>query len=396
MRIKVAAAAPEIIPGRPGQNMANVLAAISRARADGASLLVLPAGLPEDMNPGALERQAGPMTVYPLTRASLSREELMGQHDLDVLCCSAGTPSTATSYFENDELAAAASHENMAVVVMACPRGGDGGQIYTGQCVIAQNGKVLESADGYAIAQVTVPSKQSQPPVEGIVTEQTITPWTPLPEMLPRVLYLQADALSRRMIATGATHLAVDVGRSASSLLALAVCAEAVDLLKLSRKNIHATVTGNRATQIAMGMGVSIGTAQGALAVDSTDLTARAVEGAAPEHYTVNATVPRSTIQLVMRHYANTCGDMNLSVPIRSIIHDDPEPWELYDFLLHFTLIYNLPKWGAARLLEDTFQEHYKMDDIRQVLDRFFDNYRRLPPADGPAVFSLEPKTTIV
>ena len=38
MKIKVAAAAPEILPGQPGQNMANVLAAIDRARADGAQL----------------------------------------------------------------------------------------------------------------------------------------------------------------------------------------------------------------------------------------------------------------------------------------------------------------------------------------------------------------------
>ena len=42
MKIKIAAAAPEILPGQPGRNMANVLAAISRARDDGASILVLP------------------------------------------------------------------------------------------------------------------------------------------------------------------------------------------------------------------------------------------------------------------------------------------------------------------------------------------------------------------
>ena len=185
MKIKVAAAAPEILPGQPGQNMTNVLAAISRARADGAAVLVLPAGLPEDMNRGALERQAGKMTVYPLTRASLPREELLHHHELDVLCCSDDSPATVLSAMENEELAAAASHENMAVVALACPKGGDGSRLYTGQCVIAQNGFTLANTEeGYAIAAVNIPRRDAKAPEEGIVTDQPTTPWTPLPEML--------------------------------------------------------------------------------------------------------------------------------------------------------------------------------------------------------------------
>ncbi len=394
MKIKVAAAAPEIFPGRPGQNMTNVLAAISRARADGAALLVLPAGLPEDMNRGALERQAGKMAVYPLTRQSLPREELLHHHDMDVLCCSSDTPATAMSRYENEELAAAASHENMAVVIMACPMGGDGGRIYTGQCVIAQNGYILQSGDGYATARVSIPSRDAKAPSSRLVDDQSTTPWTPLPEMLPRILRLQGDALARRMLARGATQLTLSVGRDASSLLALAACVTAVDRLKLSRRNIHADLTGSRAARIGAALGVTPGPGAG-MAIDVADLTARAIQGAAPQNYAVNATVPRSVAGLVVRHWANTCGNMELSVPIRSIVMDDNAPWVLYDFLLHFSMIYDMPKWALARLLDDTFRDSYKDRDIQQALDGFFDNYRRPAPCDGPVVFPLESKMTL-
>ena len=392
MRIKVAAAAPELLPGRPGQNMANVLAAISRARDDGAAILVLPADLPEDMNQGALERQAGKMTVYPLTQPSLSRDDLLGHHeDMDILCCSADTPTTVSSHYDNINLAGLASHENMAVVVMACPQGGDGsGKLYTGQCIIAQNGAILQSADGYALARVTIPSRETKAPVEELVTDQPTTPWTPFPETLPRVIKLAADGLARRMMALGVTQLTVSIGRDASSLLALAACVTAVDRLKLSHKNIHVTADGNRANQIAAALGVTLGGEAG-LAVDSTDLTARVLDGIVPEHYAVNATVPRSVARLAMRWYANTCGSMALSVPIRSIVHDDDsQPWELYDFLLHYSLVYDVPKWSQARLLEDTFADRYPHETILGVLDRFFDNFRRPDPVQGPEVFSLD------
>ncbi len=392
MRIKVAAAAPELLPGRPGQNMANVLAAISRARDDGASILVLPSDLPEDMNQGALERQAGKMAVYPITKPSLSRDDLLGHHeDMDILCCSADTPTTVSSHYDNINLAGLASHENMAVVVMACPQGGDGsGRLYTGQCLIAQNGAILQSADGYALARVTIPSRETKAPVEELVTDQPATPWTPFPEMLPRVIKLAADGLARRMMALGATQLTVSIGRSASSLLALAACVAAVDRLKLSHKNIHVTADGNRANQIAAALGVTLGGEAG-LAVDGTDLTARALDGAAPENYAVNATVPRSVARLVMRYYANTCGNMALSVPIRSIVHDDDsQPWELYDFLLHYSLVYDMPKWTQARLLEDTFESRFSHESILAALDHFFDNFRRPAACLGPEVFSLD------
>ncbi len=391
MKIKVAAAAPEILPGQPGQNMANVLAAIDRARADGAQLLVLPAGLPEDMNRGALERQAGSMEVYPIMKQSLPREELANPHgDMDILCCSSDTASTVSSHLENINLAGLASHENMAVVVMACPMGGDGGTLYTGQCVIAQNGAILESADGYVFAKVTIPSREKAAPVEELVTDQPTDPWMPLPEELPRVLKLQGEGLARRMKSLGATQLTVHIDRTASSLLALTACVTAVDKLKLSRKNIHVTADGNRARRIAAAFGVTLG-GQGGMTVDSTDLTTRVLESVRPSHYAVNATVPRSVARLVMRWYANTCGDLALSQPIRSIARDDDaEPWVLYDFLLHFSLVYDLPKWTQARLLEDTFEHAYDLDAIQQVLDRFFDVYRRPAPCDGPAVFTTD------
>ena len=389
MKIKVAAAAPEILPGQPGRNMANVLAAITRARDDGASLLVLPAGLPEDMNPGAIARQAGKMTVYPLMQAALSPAQLKQKQDMDVLCCSSDSAATILSAMENEELAAMASHENKAVVVMACPCGGDGGVLYTGRCVIAQNGALIASADGYVSATVSYPKRDVKPPAEGTVTGQPLTPWTPLPELLPRVLRLQADGLAHRMMVQGATSLTVSVERTASSLLALAACVAAVDRLKLSHKNIHVSPAGNRAGQIAAALGVTVG-GQSGLAVDSADLMSRAVEAAAPEHYAVNATVPRHVARLAVSWWANTCGNMALSVPVRSIVHDDRGCWELYDFLLYYSLRYNMSKWTQARLLEDTFSGRFSHKTITDVLDRFFDSFRPPEPCDGPAVFPME------
>ena len=395
MKIKVAAAAPENLPGQPGRNMTHVLAAITRARDDGASLLVLPAGLPEDMNQGAIARQAGKMTVYPLLKPSLAPEQLKQRHDdMDILCCSSDSPATVTSHMETDELAALASHDNAAVVVMACPLGGDGGALYTGRCVIAQNGAIVAAADGYVTATVSYPKRDIKQPTEGTVTGQPLTPWTPLPELLPRILRLQADGLARRMMAQGATSLSVTISRSASSLLALAACVQAVDHLKLSRRNIHAVADGNRAGQIASALGLTVG-GQGGLAVDSADLTARAIEGVQPEHYAVNAFVPRYTAALAVRWWANTFGSAAVSVPVRSIVRDDHEPWELYDFLLHYSLLYDMSKWTQARLLEDTFGGLYDRAAINAVLDRFFDNYRRPDPCGGPEVFDIRPRTDL-
>ncbi len=391
MKITIAAAAPELLPGQPGRNMANIRAAVTRAQEEGASILVLPSGFPEDLDREAITELAGKMKVYPITHESLPRGELLHHHEgMDILCCSASTPASVSSHHANVNLAGLASHENMAVVVMACPMGGDGGVLYTGQCIIAQNGTILQNADGYVSARVSIPSREKSAPVEDIVSDQPHTPWTPLPEELPRVLKLQADGLARRMMALGTTQLTVNIDRTASSLLALASCVQAVDKLKLSRKNIHVTADGNRANRIAAALGVTVG-GQNGLIVDSTDLTTRVLEGVTPQHYDLNATVPRSVARLVMRWYANTCGDTALSVPIRSICLDDnAKPWALYDFLLHFSLVYDLPKWTQARLLEDTFEEEFSLETIQQALDVFFDTYRRPVSCDGPAVFSLD------
>lgn len=395
MKIKVAAAAPEIWPGQPGQNMSNVLSCITRARNDGAAILVLPANIPEDLNRGAIERQAGSMEVYPITKPSLTVSELASprKEKLDILCCSSDSQATASSYYENDELAAMASHDSKAVVVLACPKGGAGGRVFTGQCVIAQNGFLLQSSeDGYAFAEVSVPRRDVKPPLTETVSSQPIDPWVPLPEMLPRVLRLQSDALARRMRAEGATHLTLTVAEDASSMLALCACVGAVEQLKLSRKNIHANIAGLQAERIADRLGVSQDGSHSGLAVDTADLTARALEGASPRHYAVNATVPRSVARLVMRTYANTCGDRELSIPLRAIINADETLWTLYDFLLHFSLLYGFSKWDLARLLDDTFRAKHGSQAVQQVLDRFFDHYAYPGSCDGPVVFSIDAK----
>ncbi|MCC8357889.1 MAG: hypothetical protein LJU34_08715 [Oscillospiraceae bacterium] len=390
MRIKVAAAAPEIIPGQPGQNMANVLAAISRARADRAAMLVLPDGVPEDINRGAVERQAGPMPVYPLTAPSLTAEQLLQPQELDILCCSSNRAATASSYYENEELAAIASHENMAVVIMACPLGGVGQKVYTGQCVIAQNGFLLASSEtGYAIAEVSMPRRDAKAPVEEEVTGQPTTPWTVFPEMLPRILSLQSDGLARRMRAAGTPQLTLSVGERPDDLLALCVCAGAVDRLRLYRKNIHAEVSGGLAARVAARLGVSCGSG-GGLSVVSQDLTARALEGAAPEGYAVNAALPRGVSRLVLRTYANTCGDRDISIPLRSVLNLDETPWALTDFLLYCALIYDLPRWAQERLLEDTFGSKYPPEVLQSAQESFFKAYRKPAPCDGPVIFAVK------
>lgn len=235
-------------------------------------------------------------------------------------------------------------------------------------------------------ATVSFPKRDVKAPVEGTVTGQPLTPWTPLPELLPRVLRLQADGLARRMMTQGATSLTVRIERSASSLLALAACVQAVDHLKLSRKNIHALPDGNRANQIAAALGLTVG-GQGGLMVASDDLTARALDDVQPEHYAVNATVPRHAAALAVRWWANTFGDAAVSVPVRSIVRDQRGPWELYDFLLYYSLRYEMSKWTQARLLADTFGSQFSQKEINAVLDRFFDDYHRPAPCDGPLVF---------
>ncbi len=255
MKCIVAAAAPDCRPGAVVQNKVNIISYIQKAKADGACLLVLPAGcltgMAGDLEGHSLLQKAAEQALEEIRAAAGDLPVQMAEKPItlqerarlprkDILPLSSDRPATALSHIENEEMAARLSGEKEHCLVIACPLGADGTDfVYDGHCLIAKNGHILASAEGYVCADLNaeLPKKDF---IQEEVTSQPENPWWPLPELWPRALQLQAAGLARRMQAAGSKKAVLGVSGGLDSTLALLVCAEAMDILGRPHSDIVA------------------------------------------------------------------------------------------------------------------------------------------------------------
>ena len=397
MKCIVAAAAPDCRPGAVAENKVNIISCIRRARADGAQLLVLPAGcltgmageleghsLLQKAAEAALEEiraAAGDLPVQmaekPITmpeRSRLSRK--------DILPLSSDRPATALSRIENEEMAARLSAEKEHCLVIACPLGADGTDfVYDGHCLIAKNGHILASAEGYVCADLNaeLPKKDF---IQEEVTSQPENPWWPMPELWSRVLHLQAAGLARRMQTAHSKKAVLGVSGGLDSSLALLVCAEAMDILGRPHSDIvavtmpcfgttertrsnaqimaeelgaafrgvditksvrqHLTDIGHEAeqlnnafenaqarerTQVLMDLANDLG----GLVVGTGDLSEIALgwctyNGDHMSMYGVNAGLPKTVIRAILTSYADACENRALAASVRDVLDTPVSP----------------------------------------------------------------------
>jgi hypothetical protein len=401
MKIRIAAATPDIRPGDGQGNKVNIISIIERAKADKALLLCLPDGCVDGLRGDEslveeIRRSAGALPVYPITRAALTAKELPKAKRQDLMLCAADLPATASSQFEVPELAARVSHDKRCAVAIACPLGGEAGDfVYDGRCVIAQNGFILAQGTEYVASEVDSGAVRVKKPITATCETSDLpqNPWVPFPDMLERAMELQSRALARRMESLRQTRISVPLDGSPDSLLALAASARALKSLSLPPANLHAAVNGLIAEAAAVELGASMDIGEEGLEVGTDDLTRLALgSGAQAAVFDCNAGMPETVVRLALRSTAAVCGNRRLGAALRESLeaYENPDA-ELYDFFLYYLLRYGCGPKILLRLTGEVFARQYESAIIKETLKEFYHRYfteRTLPPL-GPAVFGL-------
>jgi len=285
------------------------------------------------------------------------------------------------------------------------------------------------------------------------------------------VYRIQVNGLTTRMRATGSKKLVIGVSGGLDSTQALLVCARAMDELKLPRANILAYTmpgfatssrTRNQAWQLMRAIGATaeeidirpsclqmlkvfrhpyakgkkvydiafenvqagertshlfrLANRHGGFVVGTGDLSELALGWATygvgdhMSHYNVNASVPKTLIQFVIRWVAES-GEFNADV--RRALHrvleteispelipgtqrteDTIGPYELQDFNLYYTLRFGYAPTKVAFLAWHAWRAKYGLGDIRKwlgvFLRRFFETsqYKRSAVPNAPKVGS--------
>ena len=281
------------------------------------------------------------------------------------------------------------------------------------------------------------------------------------------ILAIQSQGLKRRMLHTGCRTAVVGISGGLDSTLALLVTARAFDLMGKDRKDIVAVtmpgfgttdrtydnavnlirslgaefreisirdaVTGHlkdighdmslhdvtyensqarERTQILM----DIANQTNGLVVGTGDLSELALgwatyNGDHMSMYGVNGSVPKTLVRHLVRYYADTCGDADLSATLMDVLDTpvSPEllppeggvisqktedlvgPYELHDFFLYHMLRYGSSPAKIYRLAKIAFEGAYDPETIlkwpRVFCRRFFNQqFKRSCLPDGPKV----------
>ncbi len=396
-KLIVAAAAPDCRPADIEQNKENILAAIARAKADGASLLLLPMDAVGGFA-GALAAQslfqraesralqellfaAGELQLF-MSRAGQSAEASLRLGDFELELLSTDRPATALSDMENEEEAALRSLESGGVCLLASPLGGpNSDNVYTGHCVIAQNGHILAAGEGYVCAALDA-ALAPITPVEELVTTQPQNPWLPVEGLERRILSLQALGLARRMELARSRKAVLGLSGGLDSTLALLVCAEALKLLGRPASDIVAVTmpcfgttarTRSNAQIMAEALGADFRTVDITLSVHqhladighASDSLNNAFENAQARErtqvlmdlandlnglvvgtgdlseialgwctyngdhmsmYSVNCGLPKTALRAVLRAYAAECGNSALAAAVTDVLETPVSP----------------------------------------------------------------------
>lgn len=284
------------------------------------------------------------------------------------------------------------------------------------------------------------------------------------------ILSIQSFGLKKRLEHTGAGTVVIGISGGLDSTLALLVSARTFDLLKLDRKGIKAVTmpcfgttdrTYDNACKLASALGTTlievdikesvtrhfqdigqdidkhdvtyengqarertqvlmdIANKENGLVIGTGDMSELALgwatyNGDHMSMYGVNAGVPKTLVRHLVRYYADTCGDGELSRVLLDVLETpvSPEllppvdgniaqktedlvgPYELHDFFLYYMLRCGFAPDKVYRIAVSAFKGIYDgktiLKWIRIFYRRFFANqFKRSCLPDGPKVGSV-------
>ncbi len=284
------------------------------------------------------------------------------------------------------------------------------------------------------------------------------------------ILSIQANGLKKRLAHTGSRHAVIGISGGLDSTLALLVTVKAFDLLGIPRENIisvtmpcfgttdrtysnaclltkklsatlkevdikaavkqhfadigqdesvhdvtYENCQARERTQVLM----DIANKNNGLVIGTGDLSELALgwatyNGDHMSMYGVNSSVPKTLVRHLVRYYADTCGDEELSATLLDILDTpvSPEllppengvisqktedlvgPYELHDFFLYYMLRFGYgPKKlfrYASQAFESTYEPEYILKWLGVFVRRFFaQQFKRSCLPDGPKVGSV-------
>jgi len=284
------------------------------------------------------------------------------------------------------------------------------------------------------------------------------------------IFAIQANALKKRMEHTKCNRAVIGVSGGLDSTLAMLVIAKAFDLLGLERSNIRAVTmpcfgttgrTYDNACLLSKALGCTLQEVDIKKAVtqhlkdigqdmDNHDVTyenAQARErtqvlmdianqcngmvigtgdlselalgwatynGDHMSMYGVNGAIPKTLVRHLVRYYADTCEDAELSrvlldvldtpvspellPPVDGVISQKTEdlvgPYELHDFFLYYMLRCGFSPAKIYRIAKITFKDDYDNETILKWLKKFYwrffsQQFKRSCLPDGPKVGSV-------
>ena len=287
-------------------------------------------------------------------------------------------------------------------------------------------------------------------------------------ERCAAILDIQAHALARRVLHVRAKKIVVGISGGLDSCLALLVMAKAMDILKRDRTDILAVTmpcfgttkrTKSNAEKMCEVLGVSfkeinikkavtqhfedigqdkdnydvtyensqarertqvlmdVANQVGGIVIGTGDLSELALgwatyNGDHMSMYSVNCSVPKTLVRLLVRYYADNCGNEALKTPLYDILgtpelippKDNGEiaqitedlvgPYELHDFFIYYFVRYGFTAEKIYRLAMKAFEGVYDEITVRKWLSSFFrrfvtQQFKRSCSPDGPRVGSV-------
>lgn len=284
------------------------------------------------------------------------------------------------------------------------------------------------------------------------------------------ILTIQAMGLKKRLVHTKSSNAVVGISGGLDSTLALLVTTRAFDMAGLERKNITAVTmpcfgttdrTYNNACALVNKLGATlkevdikaavtlhfndighnpenhdvtyensqarertqvlmdIANKTGGLVIGTGDLSELALgwatyNGDHMSMYGVNASIPKTLVRHLVRYYADTCGDKELSDTLFDILDTpvSPElippkdgeisqktedlvgPYELHDFFLYYVLRFGCHPAKIFRLAQYALGDAYDKETIYRWLRKFYwrfftQQFKRSCLPDGPKVGSV-------
>ncbi|MDR1765660.1 MAG: NAD(+) synthase [Lachnospiraceae bacterium] len=284
------------------------------------------------------------------------------------------------------------------------------------------------------------------------------------------ILMIQSMGLAKRLEHTGIRHSVLGISGGLDSTLALLVTVKASDRLGIGRENVHAVTmpcfgttdrTYDNACKLSRKLGVTLHEVDikeavtlhfrdigqdaanhdvtyensqarertqvlmdlanklNGLVVGTGDMSELALgwatyNGDHMSMYGVNVSVPKTLVRHLVRHFADTCGEAELSATLTDVLETpvSPEllppeggvisqktedlvgPYELHDFFLYYVLRFGFSPSKVFRLAGAAWGEQYDGATILKWLKvfyrRFFSQqFKRSCLPDGPKVGSV-------